>query len=83
MLDIASFLRVVEAYCDGAGIAEATLSTRLFADGKRITGIRGGSDIGVMRLATAIRWLSDNWPDGADWPNDIARPQATQAEAAE
>lgn len=74
MLDISSFLTVVEAYCARAGIAEATLSTRLFADGKRLGGIRGGSDVGVVRLGVAMQWLSDNWPDGVDWPPQVKRP---------
>lgn len=24
-----------------------------------------------------MKWFSDNWPDGAEWPADVARPALT------
>lgn len=74
MSTIDAFLRLTEAYCAAVGIAEATLSTRLFSDGKRIAEVRRGSDIGSRRLSRAVEWLSANWPDDLDWAADIARP---------
>lgn len=82
MLTIEQFLSVVAVFCRAGAIAEPTLSTRLFNDGKRIGAIRAGSDVGARRLALAMSWLSQNWPDGAEWPTDVARPPAPQ-EAAE
>jgi hypothetical protein len=26
-----------------------------------------------------MNWFSDNWPDGADWPEQIARPPTSAA----
>ncbi|MCC2608365.1 hypothetical protein [Neorhizobium petrolearium] len=82
---ISSFLLLAETYCRAAGIAEATLSSRMFRDGKRIGQIREGSDIGVRRLDVAVQWLSDNWPEGFDWPAGVVRPASSTkiAEAAE
>lgn len=71
---IASLLRLADAYCAATGIAEATLSSRCFSDGKRLGAIRAGSDVGARRLARAVQWCSDNWPAGAAWPADIPRP---------
>lgn len=81
---ISSFLVLVEAYCRAAGIAEATLSSRVFRDGKRLAQIREGADVGARRLEAAVRWLSENWPAEFDWPSEIERPAASMpVEAAE
>jgi len=61
-------------------MAEATLSSRVFFDGKRIAGIRHGSDIGVRRLTRALHWFADNWPDETPWPEAVERPIAEAAE---
>ena len=67
------------AYCRATGLAEATLSSRMLGDGKRLAAIREKSDIGVRRLNRAIRWLSDNWPADAAWPEGVARPAPQEA----
>lgn len=74
MIYVSSFLTLVEIYCLRTGVAEATLSSRLFNDGKRIMQIRSGADIGVRRLGRAMIWFSINWPAEAVWPSDIVRP---------
>ena len=74
MLYVSSFLRLVEAYCTATGVAEATLSSRLFNDGKRIAQIRAGSDVGVRRLDRAMAWFIKYWPGSANWPEDISKP---------
>jgi hypothetical protein len=72
---IAQLLRLAERYCAATGLAEATVSSRCFTDGKRLAALRGGSEIGARRLGRALEWFSANWPDGADWPGDIPRPE--------
>lgn len=81
MENIASFLILIERFCQAARIAEATLSSRLFNDGKRIAALRNGSDIGVLRLGRAIGWLSVNWPEAAVWPEGVKRPKPETSEA--
>ena len=36
--------------------------------------LRRGHDITSRRAAKVSQWLSDHWPEGAAWPNDIPRP---------
>jgi hypothetical protein len=74
MEQIAHLLKLAEEFCVSTNIAEATLSNRLFMDGKRLTAIRAGSDVGVRRIGRAIAWLSDNWPPDVDWPAEVPRP---------
>lgn len=57
----------------------SSLSTRLFNDGKTLRRISEGGDIATGNFERAVRWLSDNWPDGVDWPEGIARPATTPA----
>lgn len=83
MLTIRALMKLVEVYCQSTGLAEATVSSRLFNDGKRIAEVRGGADMGVRRIERSIEWLSENWPDGVDWPDGVPRPQARAREAAE
>ena len=74
MRSIDILLRLFDAYCAAAGLAETTVSTRVFSDGKRIAVLRSGGDMGVRRLDRAFQWFSDHWPEGAEWPADIRRP---------
>ena len=74
MSEIDQFLALVGAYCVARGISERRLSTILLGAGHRIPSIRSGADIGTRRRETALQWLSDHWPAGAAWPDDIARP---------
>ena len=80
MTDIPTFLTLVDRFCAAQGIAEATLSTRLLNAGGRLAALRDGqTDIGVKRLARAVQWLSDHWPEGAEWPVSIPRPAPAAA----
>jgi hypothetical protein len=74
MLPIIQLLTLVDAYCNATNLAEATVSSRVFFDGKRVGSLRTGGDIGVLRLQRAMQWFSDNWPADQPWPADIRRP---------
>ncbi|WP_145638918.1 hypothetical protein [Neorhizobium alkalisoli] len=81
---ISSFLLIVEIYCEAAGVSESTLSSRMFNDGKRISQLRGGADIGAKRLEASLKWMSASWPANAIWPHSFPRPsQQSNSEAAE
>lgn len=78
MNDIDSLLALVDAYCAGTRLAEATVSTRVMHDGKRIELIRAGRDIGVRRCREAIQWFSQNWPIDLQWPDRVVRPSLAE-----
>lgn len=79
---IDQLLTVIDAYCAARGVSEARASTLIFNGGGRIRQLREGRDIGVLTASAAMRWLSANWPEGADWPAGVARPAATDREVA-
>jgi hypothetical protein len=36
--------------------------------------LRAGGDITVSRYNAAVTWFADNWPEGAQWPDEVVRP---------
>ena len=79
---IASLLRLADVYCVATGLAEATVSTRCLADGKRLAAIRAGADIGARRLSRAMTWFASNWPADASWPDGVPFPAPERGDAA-
>jgi hypothetical protein len=67
-------LALADRFCASSGLAQATLSTRIFNDGKRLTKLRDGGDLGTRHFAATVQWFSDHWPEEAEWPENIARP---------
>lgn len=54
MSTIEEFLKRCDAYCTARGISAARLSTILFNDGKKLTAVREGADVGSRRLERAL-----------------------------
>lgn len=82
MFDIADLVTLADTYGRHAEIEEKTVSSRVFADSKKLSALRTGSDITVGRFNAAMQWFSDNWPEAVDWPEGVVRPE-TMKEAAE
>ena len=72
-------LAVIDAFLAASPIQEKTLSGRMFDDQKKIALMRSGSEITLTRANKALIWMSQNWPDGALWPEDIERPEVSEA----
>ncbi len=72
-------LCVCDAYCSARSISRARLSTVLLNGGGQLSRIAAGGDLRTSSFERAMRWLSDNWPEGADWPADVERPEPTEA----
>lgn len=58
------------------------ISTRIFGDGKTFARIAAGGDLKTGNFERAMRWFSDNWPDGTEWPEDVERPRSAPEAAA-
>lgn len=79
MNDLAHILLLSDRFLEATGIKEVTLSHRIFGDSKKLTALREGADITVSRFNACLEWFSANWPDNAEWPSDVFRPQPEQA----
>ena len=78
---IQHLLTVSTAYAEATTLSRSSVSKRVFNDGKVLDNLVTGADMTIGRHAAAMQWLSDNWPDGAEWPDGIARPAKTEAAA--
>lgn len=78
---IAQLLALAAIYGRAKGISHWRVSQLVFNDGKKLAALEGGKRITTERLDVAMQWFSDNWPQAAAWPEEIARP--AQQEAAE
>lgn len=71
-------LRVSDTFAAARGISRARLSTLVLRQGQKLDLIaEGRSDLTTGSWQRAMQWFSDNWPEGAEWPEDVARPART------
>lgn len=82
MLQIAHLLRLADEYQRVVPVEDKTLSFRVFGDSKKLAALRTDADITTQRFNAAVQWFSDNWPEGARWPREIARPPHSNGHAA-
>jgi len=74
MLEIAHLLLLADEYQRVTSVEDKTLSFRVFGDSKKLTALRGTSDITTGRFNAAVAWFAEHWPDGAKWPESVSRP---------
>jgi hypothetical protein len=74
MSAISHLLELARVYGEAEKIGPSTVSWRVFGDTKKLGAIQSGADIQVRRLEKALHWFSDHWPEGAEWPEDVPRP---------
>lgn len=79
MLQISDLLALADEYQRICPVADSTLSTAIFNDGKKLSALRADKDLHTKRFNASVQWFSDHWPDGAKWPTDIVRPSDVRA----
>lgn len=58
----------------------STISTTVLSNGLILSRMADGeADVTTARLEGAMKWFSDNWPEGTPWPEGIARPEKEAA----
>lgn len=76
-------ITVAQAYCDHRRLSLARVSTIVFNEGKKLSAIADGrADLATGRFEKAMRWFSNNWPDGLKWPDAVLRPSAPSSSCA-
>lgn len=78
MLEIRDLLDLADVYRAATKTEDRTVSSRVFSDGKKLSALRMGADITVSRFNDAVRWFSTNWPEQADWPQEVYRPPSQE-----
>ena len=71
---------VAGTYCASARRSRSRVSTIIFNDGKRLDRIADGADLTTTAWERAMQWLSDNWPEGLEWPAGVERPKVREVQ---
>ena len=66
--------RLINLYARHSGLSPRTVSTYAAGSGDFCDRLERGHTVTVRRASRITQWLSDNWPESADWPADIPRP---------
>jgi hypothetical protein len=70
---------VVDAFAAKRELSDSRISTMVFGDGKIIGRLRGTGDLTTRRYEMALVWFSENWPEGAVWPDGVGQPASEDA----
>jgi hypothetical protein len=72
---IRNLLAVASAYRAAHGIELSTLARRAAGDWRFFENLgEGRKTFTARKYDDVMAWFSANWPAGATWPNDVARP---------
>ena len=72
-------ITVADAYCSARKLSRSRVSTIVFNAGLTLDRIASGRDLATGNFERAMRWFSENWPEGAEWPRHVNRPKAEAA----
>lgn len=73
---VSQLVLVADAFCAGSGASRNAVSKQLFDRGGQIDALAAGRrDVNTATFERAMKWLSDNWPADAAWPDDVDRPE--------
>ncbi|MDX0497998.1 hypothetical protein GOC68_17200 [Sinorhizobium medicae] len=74
-------IAVADTFAQARGIGRKRVSTLVLNRGSKLDDIAAGGDLATGTFERAMLWLSENWPEGAEWPAGVPRP-VLQTEAA-
>lgn len=70
---------VASLFCELTGKSRSAISVAIYGPGdrNRFKRVFDGFDIKTADHDSSMQWFSDNWPDGAEWPVDVVRPDVS------
>ncbi len=76
-----SLLLLADIVRDHTGMSRAAVSRAAVNDNTFLTRVERGDNFTIGNHDRVVQWISDNWPDGADWPSGIPRPESSADDA--
>lgn len=67
-------------YCELSGLKRSTVSTYAAGDGKFFDRVDRGRSFQIGTYNRVVAWFSDRWPEDAEWPAGISRPDRSGGE---
>lgn len=80
MISVTNMIRLIDRYAHAKCLSVHTVGRYAGGSGDFYSRLSEGHDITTRRAARVAQWLSDHWPDGAEWPSDIPRPAPKPAQ---
>lgn len=74
-------ITLAERFGAKRGVSEARTANLVGCDSRFFARLREGGGCRVDTLHRVVQFFSDHWPDGAMWPDCIARPPKQQVAA--
>ena len=74
-VDVSHLLRLSKRYAGARAISLSRLGGLAVANSTLFTRLESGR-VTVRTLNRLVQYLSDHWPEGLAWPDDIPRPEA-------
>lgn len=71
---VSNLLILADAFCTRRSLSRGRVSTLVFNDGKRLDRLAQGKGLQINTYERALEWFSANWPEGAEWPAGVPRP---------
>lgn len=78
---LALIRQVHTAYCAAFAGADAGVAIRVLIDEEKFADLAVTKKSVIGGFSGALNWFADNWPDGAVWPDAVARPAAIRERA--
>ena len=66
-----------QAYLARRPYAATTLWARATKEARFMDRLEGGKTFTVRKYDRTVQWFSNNWPEGAEWPESVPRPKTT------
>jgi hypothetical protein len=71
----AHMVKVGTRFSVATGLASSTVGMRVARDGRFFDRLTDGRGFTVKTYDNVLQWFSDHWPDNAEWPRDVPRPE--------
>ncbi|TIS37544.1 hypothetical protein [Mesorhizobium sp.] len=76
---IRHLLTLLDNFRAKKALQESTIGRLCAADGEFFPRLREGKTFTARKYDAVVEWFSDNWPEGAEWPDSVLRPSKTEA----
>jgi hypothetical protein len=73
-------ITVADIFAAARGLSRSRVSTIVFNAGMALDRIASGRDLTTGNYERAMRWFSENWPEGAEWPCEVTRPASVETD---
>ncbi|MXY70832.1 MAG: hypothetical protein F4Y47_20060 [Acidobacteriia bacterium] len=72
-----SHAQLANAYAGHKDLSPSGIVFLCVNDGKFISRIEEGAICTLRTYRRVVKWLSDHWPEGIEWPHGIPRPESS------